>query len=354
MPDSVTLEDSDVEVRPGFANDRLVRLARAAIDRLRLDLDGITVLTEAASGAYGTTAVIAAMAGADQVYAVARDNRFGSSSHHAGQTLALAAAAGVAERIEIVTGSPYDAARQSQIVTNSGNLRPIDAALIGHLPSNAVIALMYEAWELRSTDIDVAAATMRGLSIVGVNEQHPRINVFSYLGPLAVRELHDAGIAIYGCHIAVLCDNSFAPPIVLALESLGARVSLAQRCDELPKGPVDAVLVALQPAATPVIGSEQARQLADRTGAAPVVQFWGDVDRPALSTVGISVWPRQAPPAGHMAVLFPAIGPEAVVRLQSGGLCAAERVFRSGPSAAGGSSEATLVNGAPTALALTS
>ena len=235
MPDNITLEEADVEVRPGFANDRLVRLGKAAIDRLRLDLGGITVLTEAASGAYATTAVIAAMAGADRVFAVARDNRFGSSSHHAGQTLALAAAAGVAERIEIVTGSPYDAARQSQIVTNSGNLRPIDATLIRHLPSNAVIALMYEAWELRAGDIDMAAATTRGLSVVGVNEQHPRIDVFSYLGPLAVRELHDAGIAIYGCHIAVLCDNSFAPPIVLALESLGARVSLARRCEELPR-----------------------------------------------------------------------------------------------------------------------
>lgn len=332
--------------RPGFASVRLVRLSMAAIDRLRLDLGGVTLLTEAASGAYATTAVLAAMAGARRVYAVARDNRFGSSEYHAAQTLALAAAAGVEDRIEIVTSDPYAVARESQIVTNSGSLRPIDAALIRQLPAEAVIALMYEAWELRPGDIDIEAAAARGIPVVGVNEQHPRIDVFSYLGPLAVRELHDAGIAVYGCHIAVVCDNSFAPPIVHALESLGARVSLAQRCEELPRETADAVLVALRPTAAPVIGATQVPELAERTGRAPIVQLWGDVDREAMGRAGIAVWPPAAPPAGHMAVLFPEIGPEAVIRLQSGGLSAAERVLRSGPAAAGGGSEATLLTGA--------
>jgi hypothetical protein len=55
-----------------------------------------------------------------------------------------------------------------------------------------------------------------------------------------------------------------------------------------------------------------------------------------------------------MAVLFPEIGPEAVIRLQSGGLSAAEQVFRSGPAAAGGGSEATLLTGAAVAAGLPS
>ena len=44
-----------------------------------------------------------------------------------------------------------------------------------------------------------------------------------------------------------------------------------------------------------------------------------------------------------MAILFPAVGPEAVIRLQAGGLRAAELVLRRGPAAAAPGSQAELV-----------
>src|SRR5690606_1365873 len=55
---------------------RLVPLMRAAIARCRLDLSGLTVLTEAASGAYVVTPVLAALAGAARVIAVTRTTRY--------------------------------------------------------------------------------------------------------------------------------------------------------------------------------------------------------------------------------------------------------------------------------------
>lgn len=52
---------------PGFSVSRLVALMRRAITATGLDLSDMTVLTEAATGAYGVTAPIAAMAGAKRV-----------------------------------------------------------------------------------------------------------------------------------------------------------------------------------------------------------------------------------------------------------------------------------------------
>ena len=57
MPDS----------RPGLNPLRLVRLMRQAVARCELDLSGAVVLTEAASGAYVVTPVLAALAGAARV-----------------------------------------------------------------------------------------------------------------------------------------------------------------------------------------------------------------------------------------------------------------------------------------------
>ena len=66
------------DTRPGLDPRRLVRLMREAVDRCDLDLQGLTVLTEAASGAYVVTPVLAAMAGAD-VVAVAAGNAYSSA-----------------------------------------------------------------------------------------------------------------------------------------------------------------------------------------------------------------------------------------------------------------------------------
>src|SRR3954470_19728674 len=95
------------DTRPGLDPRRLVRLMREAIDRCDLDLDGLTVLTEAASGAYVVTPVLAAMAGAD-VVAVAAGNHYSSAQEIRESTSSLARLAEVSGRIELVDGKDPD------------------------------------------------------------------------------------------------------------------------------------------------------------------------------------------------------------------------------------------------------
>jgi hypothetical protein len=250
---------------------------KRVVNASALNLSEMTVLTEAASGAYGVTAIIAAMARAKQVHAFVRSNRYGSISEVSNWMRSLARAAGVAERLNIIEDISPKMLGNVDVVTNSGHLRPLTATLIDNLPTSAVIALMFEAEEFRPDDIDLQACLRRGIPVVGVNERHESIDVFSFLA--AAKQLHDCKLPVCHNRIALVCDNSFAEPIMRGLRGLGAHVDAFR--DALPVFPDewDAVLVALSPAREPRFGNVEARYLAAVNPAeAVVVQFWGDLD----------------------------------------------------------------------------
>ena len=127
---------------------RLARLARRAVDDRGLQLTDAVVLTEAATGAYAVTPVIAALAGATRVDAVTRTTRHGTVAEVTAETRALAELAGVADRIHIHTAKTPELVGSADIVTNSGHLRPIDATTVAWMRSTAVVPLMFEAWEI--------------------------------------------------------------------------------------------------------------------------------------------------------------------------------------------------------------
>jgi hypothetical protein len=313
---------------PGLDGRRLARLMHEAVERCGLALAGLTVLTEAASGAYAVTPVLAALAGA-KVIALAAATSYASAAELAAGTAELARLAGVAGRIELAGGPAPDLVGAADIITNSGQVRPIDAAMVGWMKPSAVIPLMYESWEFRGCDVDLAACRARGIPVAGTSETHPAVDVFSFLGAMAVKELHDAGVAVQHSRIAVLCDNPFAPFLTGYLERAGAAVRSAGRLTAgLLRPAPDAVLLALHPAGEPVCTAADAALLAEVAPGTILVQYWGDADREALAAAAVPVWPPAAPRPGHMGVLPSAVGPEPVVRLQAGGLKVGELLAR--------------------------
>jgi hypothetical protein len=58
--------------------------------------------------------------------------------------------------------------------------------MISWMKPTAVIPLMFEAWEFRPSDLELAAAQQRGILVAGTNERHPDVDVFSFLGIMAV------------------------------------------------------------------------------------------------------------------------------------------------------------------------
>ncbi|WP_406695922.1 hypothetical protein V5E97_33495 [Singulisphaera sp. Ch08] len=314
---------------PGLNPRRLANLMRHAVRRCRLDLSGAVVVTEAATSSYVVTPILAAMAGANKVFAIAQASRHGTVQDVIDQTKAVAHAAEVPGIVEVITALSPEIVAQADVITNSGHVRPIDERMVAHLKPGAVIPLMYESWELRASDVDLEACRTRGIAVAGTNERHPEIDVFSYLGMMAVKLLLDAGVSVYRSRILVLCDNPFEPYIRRGLVAAGASVESA---DHLISGllpeEVDAIVVAQRPNGHPVISEREASWIAARYPGAVVTQFWGDLNRDALDRVGVAYWPDRAPAAGHMGVLPSDIGPESIVRLQAGGLKVAEILLR--------------------------
>jgi hypothetical protein len=305
---------------------------REAVERCALDLSGRVVLTEAASGAYAVTPVLAAMAGARRVYAVTRSTAYGTAEEIAAQTLELANLVGVAERIEVTTRKSREHVAEADIVTNSGHVRPIDAETIGWMKPGAVVPLMYEAWEYRLADVDLDACRRRGIAVAGTNEQHPAVGVFPYLGIMAVKLLLDAGVAVRTSRVLVLCDNPFGPYLESGLRGAGASVDLVADGAQAGEGPYDAMVVAMRPEARPAVGGDDAsvsaREVARRWPGTVVAQFWGDLDRDALAAEQVPFWPVPPVARGHMGILPSAVGPEPIVRLQCGSLKVGEILAR--------------------------
>ena len=317
------------DIRPGLNPARMKRLMTEAIERCELDLNGLTVLTEAATGSYIVTPVLAAMAGARRVLAVARTNRYGAAEETSAQTEALAELAGQGGRIEYIPGVNRELVQEADIVTNSGNVRPITAEFVDWMRPDAVIPLMYESWEFRAADLDLEACLRKGVAVAGTNECHPAVEVFSFLGMLAAKLLFDAGIGIYRSRLLLLCDNPFLPYIESTLRQCGAFVCSFPTAS-LDPGAVefDAVIVAMTPTAGTVISLEDMRRIAASSPGVVLLQYFGDIDRKLAAEAGLFVWPAEAPAPGHMGILQSAIGPEATVRLQAGGLKAGEVLFR--------------------------
>jgi hypothetical protein len=298
---------------------------------LNLNLDGLRVVTEAATGVYSCTAVIAAMAGATHVTALTRNTtRYGSARDAAEATLGLARAAGVADRIEVVQRLDSTVLDQCDVLTNSGHLRPITATMIDRLPRRAVIALMFEAWEFRGTDLDLGACRRRGIRVAAVNERHPDVAVFPFLGSLCVLLLGNAGMVADGCRIALLCDNPFADFVRAGLAAAGAAVGTYTAVGEIPSDRWDAIVVSLDPGRNAALSQEDFRHLSRIAPNALIAQFFGDIDRSAADAAGFRVVPDNAPLSGHMGILLNALGAEPIIRLQSGGLKAAEIIYRGG------------------------
>jgi hypothetical protein len=150
---------------------------------------------------------------------------------------------------------------------------------------------------------------------------------------LACRQLADAGLS--SGRVLVLCDNPFSPHLVSGLTDSGWQVELADSVSAaIPDLFYDAVLVALRPGPAPRLNESSLATLAGIASGAVLAQFWGDIQRSAAQALGFRLWPPVEPARGHMGILLSALGPEPIIRLQSGGLKVGEIMARAQHAAA--------------------
>tara|TARA_B100000315_G_scaffold53173_1_gene47489 strand:+ start:313 stop:1290 length:978 start_codon:yes stop_codon:yes gene_type:complete len=307
-----------------FQLKRLVTVIKKIVNRTKLSLSGLTIITECATGIYACTPVIALLAGAKKVICFGNDSHHGTFSSAKKDVIKLVQAMSLQQHDLIVTEMEEvltDYLKKAEIVTNSGHLRPLDKKKLVNLKKNTVIPLMYESWEFRKTDIDLAYCKEKSILVAGTNERHPDINVFNYIGLLIAKVLLNSSMEIIENKYLIVCDNDFAECIEKSLLSLGAEVYYYpdRHFTEL-----DGIIFAHTP-------SKCGGNLEIDYGILPkdvsiCIHVWGDVNRSLLDNV---VWyPEPEQQEGYMGISLSDIGIEAIVRLQTGGLKVAELLLK--------------------------
>ena len=329
----------------------LIDKLKKRVTALNLDLKGKTVLTEAASGAYVVTPVLAALAGA-RVYAYTRTTRYGTMGEVFANTKSLMETCQDQKLdIEFIESITPEIVAQADIITNSGHLRPLDETKLQAAKDSVVIPLMYEAWEWRDADMDINYIRKRGFRIGATNERHPEVDVFNYLGDMALKQIFDAGLCPYKNKFVLLCNNDFGPYIAKVLARNCEKLAIVDKDENRGKYPMEniewvggfpgitipssfadaeAVLFTAYPFDQPWIGkglplevSELKKQMKDPL----ILRYAGDVDTTALDEAGIRYFPAQVH-SGHMGILPSAIGNDPIIRLQAGGLKAGELLLK--------------------------
>lgn len=323
---------------------RVLRLAERAIAARRLDLSGLRVLTEAATGYQRLTPVIAALAGADEVYAVGRDSAGASRRDAEAQTAWLAGVAGVQDRVHLVTTRLQAPLQTIDIVTDLPGVRPVDESIVRNLTTGAVVTLMRGAAAWRAADVDVASCRRAGIPVAGLDED--AVGLYRWTALAAVHGLLGLGIEIAGATLAVAGDGPAYGHVVRALAQLGARILVAtpdnagrvtlfggekigeDLGDEAARAclaEAEALVVCPGEPDRRVIGPVAEVDAARLAAAAPhltVVWLAGEIDRRGLAAAGLASWPADGPAAPADLL------PQAVVEVHTAGLKVGEVMAR--------------------------
>ncbi|MBL7738578.1 MAG: hypothetical protein JNK14_05115 [Chitinophagaceae bacterium] len=320
------------------------------VEALQLDLKGKTVLTEAASGAYVVTPLLAAIAGA-KVYAFTKTTRYGTAEEIFANTQKfMNECTGKKLDITLIDKLTPEIIAQADIITNSGHLRPLNEEKLQHAKDNVVIPLMYEAWEWRDADMDIHYIRKRGLRIGATNERHPEVDVFNYLGDMALKQIFDAGITPYKNKFVLICNNDFGPFIAKVVSKVCDGLAVIDKNENknrydfpnvewignFPEVNVpakykdaEAVIFTAYPFDQTWIGENTSisiKQIKAEFNDPYILRYCGDADPAAMDKEGIRYFPAVVH-SGHMGVLPSAVGYDPIIRLQAGGLKAGEALL---------------------------
>lgn len=297
------------------------------IDKYNINLTGLTILTEAASGVYMYNPMILILAGAKRVLTFCRGSRFGSVKQVETFMRSIYGAVGLNERYEFITDLTNEHIGSADIVTNSGHLRPIDAVFIEQMKATAVLPLMWEPWELRPGEIAIEAAKRRGILVLGTNEHQAPCDMRSFNFLTALHLAMNHGAPIVDDRVLIIGDQYL---LAHAIAAGFKQISVQCRC--LPAHTSrDTLLDALKWATYVIVAEHLDKRLIFGPGgiikADELVScsihcvgvVSGHVDRDNLEAAGISVFPKKIAPAGFLSYMPSSLGPYPVMDLFAAG-----------------------------------
>ena len=210
--------------------DRVIRLRTLRItdvwmEKTGINLSGLVILAEAATGIYAAIPAMLLKAGASHVYAWSRDSAYGIAQKGIDEAKRYIIDAGQpSNRVTFEANTrPKEQVSLANIIMNNGHVRPIDKNLLeGARHREATVALMYDAWEARQNDVDLTVCRELGIGVAGVDESDESLGIFKSCGHLAVKMALNAGYEIVFNRIMVWSTDQFGDVIADAFRNFGA------------------------------------------------------------------------------------------------------------------------------------
>ncbi len=312
---------------------RVENLISHAVQDFELNLKGISVLTEAATGPYFVTPLIAAIAGASTVIAVTSDSKYGRAIDISNYVNELALRFGVRDQVFVTAEPAHIYANESDLITNLGFVRPINKMFIQKLKKNTAISLMCEPWEYRNEDVDTEACNIYDIAVAGTNESHQKLKIFRYVGMTALKILLQSEIEVFRSKILIIGSGVFGDEIEFVLNQNGAHVirinpsSAMEAKEHLANS--DAIVLAEHHEKQCLIGGDTGipcKWLED--AGILVVHICGEVNLNKKEQNKIRIYPNLIANMGYMSVATDYVGPKPVVDLHTAGLKVGELLIR--------------------------
>ncbi|WP_436911306.1 hypothetical protein [Halosimplex marinum] len=329
-----------------IAEDELLRKERIisdAIEEFDLDLSGQTVFTELGSNDYLFTPVIASLAGADQVYAITEDSKYGTVDALTSELAQVREYFGLDDNIEVVERKQESNIGSADIVTNSGFVRPIDQETIDLMKPTAVIPLMWETWEFREDELNLDYARENNVLVLGTNEYF----LYENNGFLVTKLLFELGLGVYKDNILILASGRIRESISDFFTSLDvdhAILTLDEDLDPTERAnhvgvdearaqldQFDAIVVAEHYHDTELLSEDgliPPSLVKERNPIMKVAHICGSIDEDAVTNAGLELHPRPTAPFGHMTVSAAHLDSHAVLELNTAGLRVGEIMSR--------------------------
>lgn len=331
----------EIQGRCGIVSlHRARRLIQEAIEKFNLNLEGLTVLTEAASGNYIFTPLIASLAGAEKVHAVTRDSRYASAEQVAKNTFLLADFWGIKDRLEIHCSLMPEIIGEADIVTNLGFVRPINKEFISCMKETAVIPLMFETWEYRKEDLDLAECRRKGIPVLGTNERAKQLEIFGYIGYLAMKLAFELDIEVFKSKVVIVGSGYFGENTAHVFTNAGAKVvnvkitsgdSLSSERAKNELSNSDLLVFVEHQSRDLILGEGGQLTMSELLNINPgisIVHIAGSVDKEAIQKAQIPCRPVRLASNSYMSVATDYLGPKPAIDLHTAGLKVGEAMAR--------------------------
>ena len=330
--------------------ERIRRVVKRTIERFSLNLEGLTVFTEAATGNYLYTPIMSALAGSDHVFAVTNNSKYGKKDEVKEQTLKEAKELGVEDKITVLFEKDKDCLSKSDVVTNSGFVRPITKEMVSYMKPTAVIPLMFAAKDFcvsAREDIALEACHKKGVIVLGTNEHHPLLNLYDSVGFYICKLLFEKNLSVFKNKLLLIGsgdlgnyptdffikNNVSIDRITFDDHILEHQKAFVRNRDEIIKrlGSYDAIIVAELYHNIDVLSNNgfiPVGILKEKNPLVQIIHITGSISKDDVLKENLALHPKDIKPFGYMSVYCDYLGPNCTMECNAASLKVGEVASR--------------------------